>query len=61
MKKALLGLVAIGTVLALLPLATRTGEMFRAHVRQMALQCTQMARQCREMAAQLGARGQASR
>jgi hypothetical protein len=52
MKKALVGLVAVGALIGFLPLAGRTGHKMSAH-------CGQMAAQCKEMAAQFGARDEA--
>lgn len=50
MKKALVGLVAVGAVVGLRPVARRMGH-----------KCGQMAAQCKQMAAQCGGRGEAVR
>jgi hypothetical protein len=52
MKKALVGLVAVGALIGFLPLARRTGHKMSEH-------CGQMAAECKEMAAQFGARDEA--
>ena len=54
MKKALVGLVAVGAVVGLRPVARRIGHKMREH-------CGQMAAQCKQMAAQCGGRGEAVR
>ena len=52
MKKAILGFVAIGAIIASRPVARRMGCTIREH-------CEQMAVHCKQMAAQIGARGEA--
>lgn len=59
MKKAIVGFVAVGAVVALLPVARRTSRKIREHSSQMAQHCKQMAAQCKQMAAQVGGRGEA--
>ena len=54
MKKAIIGLVAVGVIVGLRPVATRMGREMREH-------CGQMAAQCKQMAAQCGGRGEAVR
>ena len=48
MRKAILGLVAIGAVIGLLPILKRKAHKMRAH-------CEQMAAKCEQMMAQSGA------
>ena len=48
MRKAILGLVAIGAVIGLLPMLRRRAHEMRAH-------CEQMAAKCKQMMAQPGA------
>jgi hypothetical protein len=52
MKKAIIGLVAVGVIVGLRLVATRMGREMREH-------CGQMAAQCKQMAAQYGGRGEA--
>lgn len=52
MKKAILGLVAIGAVIGSRPVARRMGRKMREH-------CEQMAAQCKQMAGQFQTRGEA--
>jgi hypothetical protein len=42
MKKALIGLVAVGVMVGLRPAAKRMGEKMREHCEQMAGRCKQM-------------------
>jgi hypothetical protein len=39
MKKAIVGLVAVGAILGLRPLTRRLGHMMREHCEQMVAQC----------------------
>ena len=57
MKKAIVGFVAVGAVVALLPVVRRTSRKMREHSSQMAQHCKQMASQCKLMAAQVGGSG----
>lgn len=52
MKKGIVGLVAVGAVIGLRPLARRLNHKMREHYGQMAAHCKQMA-------AQFGGRGEA--
>jgi hypothetical protein len=52
MKKALVGLVVVGAVVGLRPVARRMGHKMREH-------CGQMAAQCKQMGVQFGGRGEA--
>jgi hypothetical protein len=54
MKKAIVGLVALGAVIALWPLARRTGHKMSEHCGRMAATCKQM------MTAQPGSRDEAA-
>jgi len=45
MKKAIVGLSAVGAVVGLRPLARRMSHKMREHCRQMAARCKQMAEQ----------------
>ena len=53
MKKAIVGVAALGAIIGLRPLARRLEQKMREH-------CGQMAAQCRQMAVQVGARGEAA-
>jgi hypothetical protein len=53
MKKAIVGLAALGAIIALRPAARRMEQKMREH-------CAQMAAQCKQMAAQVGGRGEAA-
>ena len=52
MKKAIVGVVAIGAIIGSRPVARRMGRKMREH-------CEQMAAQCKQIAAQPGGRGEA--
>jgi hypothetical protein len=52
MKKATVGLVAVGALVGFRPLVRRMGHKMREH-------CGQMAAQCKQMAGQFGGRGEA--
>jgi hypothetical protein len=45
MKKAILGIAAVGAVVGLRPLATRMSAKMREHCGEMAAECKQMATQ----------------
>ena len=51
MKKAIVGLVAVGSIIALRPVVRRLAQKMREH-------CGQMAAQCKQMAEQFGTRGE---
>jgi hypothetical protein len=51
MKKAIVGVAALGAIIGLRPLARRMAQKMREH-------CAQMAAQCKQMAAQAGGRGE---
>jgi hypothetical protein len=53
MKKAIVGVAALGAIIGLRPVAGRMEQKMREL-------CGQMAAQCRQMAAQVGARGEAA-
>lgn len=52
MRKAIIGLLALGVIVGLRPVAKRMGHEMREH-------CGQMAEQCKQMAAQFGGCGEA--
>lgn len=52
MKKVIIGLLAVGAVMGLRPVARRMGHRMSEH-------CGQMAAHCKQMAAQCGGRGEA--
>lgn len=54
MKKALIGFVAVGVAVGLLPVARRISHTMREH-------CEQMAARCKQMAARAGDRHDAVR
>ena len=67
MKKAIVGLVAVGAVIALRPLLRRMGHKMREHCEQMATQfggraemAHKMPECCEDMAAQSEGRGEAA-
>jgi hypothetical protein len=67
MKKAIVGLVAVGAVIALRPLLRRMGHKMREHCEQMAAQfgghaemAHKMAECCKGMSAQSESRGEAT-
>jgi hypothetical protein len=51
MKKAIVVFAALGTIVALRPVARRMGQKMSEH-------CEQMAAQCKQMAANVGGRGE---
>ena len=51
MKKAIVGLAAVGSVVGLLVAARRVSQELREHSKQMKAHCKQMAAHCKEMMA----------
>jgi gas vesicle protein len=51
MKKRVVGVAAVGTVVGLLLAAKRVGHEMREHSKQMKAHCKQMAAHCKEMMA----------
>lgn len=63
MKKAIVGLAAVGAAIALRPVVRRIGQRMRAHCEQMAAQVGPrgtMHECCEQMAAQFEGRGEAA-
>lgn len=52
MKKAIVGLAAVGAVVGLFVAARRMSQEMRVHSEQMTAHCKQMAAHCKQMAAQ---------
>lgn len=59
MKKAIVGIAAVGAVVGLLSGLRRRSGSLREQSGQMAVHCKQMAAECRRMAAEVGGSRQA--